>query len=508
MQHGQPRRVRVAIIGAGFSGLCLGIKLREAGFDAFTILEKDERLGGTWRDNTYPGAACDVPSFSYCFSFEQKTDWSRKWAPQAEILAYMEHCAEKYGLMPHIRFGVEFTGATFDPGAGVWRIRTHGAEELEAEILVSGVGQLHKPFTPKIAGLDEFAGVRFHSARWDHSVDLTGKSVAVIGNAASAIQFVPEVAKQAARLFVFQRSANWMLPRRDRAYRPFERWLFAHVPGVARLYRWYIWAMLESRYPLFRGNAFFQRQVEKFAKMYIREVVGDADLRKALVPDYPPGARRLLVSDDYYRSLTRDHVELIDAGIDRITANAIVAAAGKEFPVDVLILATGFDTTNFLAPADLEGLDGRSLQSTWDAGARAYLGMTVSGFPNFFLMYGPNTNLGHNSILFMIECQARYIVECARALRDQRIDYLDLKPEALDAYNAKLQRELAQTVWARTDHSWYKRADGTITNNWAGTTTRYWWRTRKPDLAAYRLVRGETSAAEHDEAAALQTAAS
>ena len=494
MQSADKRALRIAIIGAGFSGLCLGIKLKQAGFESFTILERDDRLGGTWRDNTYPGAACDVPSFSYCFSFEQKTDWSRKWAPQAEILAYMEHCATKYGLLPHIRFNTEISGAHFDAQQGVWRIQTTNGDEVEAEILVSGVGQLHKPYTPAIPGLEEFAGARFHSARWDHGVDLADKNVGVIGNAASAIQFVPELAKQVARLTIFQRSANWMLPRRDRAYSDRERWIFRHVPGAARLYRWYIWAMLESRYPLFRGNDFMRRMVEKVAKTYIREIVGDADLRRALLPDYPPGARRLLVSDDYYQALTQPHVGLVTEAIDRVTANAIVTRDGHTYPVDVLVLATGFDTTSFLAPVDLEGLDGKSLQATWSAGARAYLGMTVSGFPNFFMMYGPNTNLGHNSILFMIECQAQYIVRCAAILRDRELAYLDLDPEAMAAYNAELQDELATTVWARTDHSWYKRADGTITNNWSGTTARYWWRTRRPDLGAYRLVRREAPA--------------
>lgn len=495
MQQANQRDLRIAIIGSGFSGLCVGIKLKQAGFDAFTILEKDDRPGGTWRDNTYPGAACDVPSFSYCFSFEQKTDWSRKWAPQPEILAYMEHCARKYGIEPHIRYHARVTGARFDTEHAVWRVQLAGGEEIEAEILVSGVGQLHKPYTPDIPGLDDFAGAKFHSARWDHSVELAGKRIGVIGNAASAIQFVPEIARNAERLCVFQRSANWMLPRNDRAYSNFERWLFAHVPGVARIYRWYIWAMLESRYPLFRGNDFLRRATEKIAKQYIREVVGDADLRKALVPDYPPGARRLLVSDDYYRALTRDNVDLVTTHIDHLTPTSVVTADGTARAVDVLVLATGFDTTSFLAPADLEGLDGRSLQATWKTGAAAYLGMAVSGFPNFFLMYGPNTNLGHNSILFMIECQARYIVACTQALRDRGLAWLDVQPEAMESYNATLRAELARTVWAQTDHSWYKRADGTITNNWAGTTTRYWWRTRKVDLGAYRLVPSRGSGA-------------
>lgn len=492
MQPTPKKPVRIVIIGAGFSGLCLGIKLAEAGFESFTILEKDDRLGGTWRDNTYPGAACDVPSFAYCFSFEQKTDWTRKWARQDEILGYMEHCARKYGLLPHIRFGCEVERARFDADAGVWRVRTKGGDEFEAEVLVSGVGQLHRPYTPNIPGLSSFGGPQFHSARWDHGVDLAGKRVGVIGNAASAIQFVPEIARDVRHLKIFQRSANWMLPRRDREYRPIEKWLFTHVPGAARLYRWYVWAMLESRYPMFKGENFMSRVLRKYAKGYMREQIGDADLRKILVPDYPPGARRILVSDDYYAALARDNVEVVTTPIERITSGGVATNDGKEHAIDVLILATGFETTNFLVPMDLEGLDGKWLQRSWSGGALAYLGVTVSGFPNFFLMYGPNTNLGHNSILFMIECQTRYIVSCVRRLRDENLHYLDVTPAAMDAYNAELQKELADTVWAKTDHSWYKRADGRITNNWSGTTTRYWWRTRKPDWSAYHVVRSRS----------------
>lgn len=479
---------RVIIIGSGFSGLCLGIQLAKAGITSFTILEKDDRLGGTWRDNTYPGAACDVPSFAYCFSFEQKTDWTRKWAHQDEILGYMEHCASKYGLMPHIRFGCEVAAAKFDADRGVWQVRTRTGEELEAEVLVSGVGQLHRPYTPAIPGLDSFAGEQFHSARWNHGVDLGGKRVGVIGNAASAIQFVPEIASRVRQLTIFQRSANWMLPRRDREYRPVEKWAFGHIPGAARLYRWYVWAMLESRYPLFRSEGFMSRVLRKYAKAFIREQIGDADLRRILVPDYPPGARRILVSDDYYAALTRDNVEVVTAPIERVTPAGVATGDGKEHSFDLLILATGFETTTFLMPMDFEGLEGRSLQQSWAGGAQAYLGLAVSGFPNLFLMYGPNTNLGHNSILFMIECQTRYIVACVRRLRDEGVKYLDVTSEAMTTYNRQLQAELAETVWAKTDHSWYKRADGRITNNWAGTTTRYWWRTRRPDWSAFHAV--------------------
>jgi cation diffusion facilitator CzcD-associated flavoprotein CzcO len=478
---------RILIIGAGFSGLCLGIHLRRAGIHSFTLLEKSDRIGGTWRENTYPGAACDVPAFAYCFSFEQKTDWSRKWAPQDEILAYMEHCFEKYEITPHVRFGYEVESARFDEEAGVWRVRNAAGETLEAEILVSGVGQLSRPFTPEIPGLEAFAGDRFHSAQWNHEIPLEGKRVAVIGNAASAVQFVPEIAKRAARVSVFQRSANWMFPKNDHVYSEQEKRRYGRHPWLAKLYRWWIWLSFEARFPLFRGNAWFRRRLEAYAQGAIDEVA-DPELRGVLVPDYPIGGKRILTSDDYYPALCEKHVDLVTAGIERVTPEGVLDREGKEHAADVLVLATGFETTHFLAPMELEGRGGRHLDADWKRAAKSYLGITTSGFPNFFMMYGPNTNLGHNSIIFMIECQTNYILKCIELIRAQNLKFIDLRPEALEAYYARLQRELARTVWSQTGKSWYKNEDGTITNNWSGTTLRYWWRTRTVDPDAYEKV--------------------
>ena len=481
-------RPRIAIIGSGFGGLCLGIQLKKAGIHSFTIYEKAGRLGGTWRENSYPGAACDVPSFSYCFSFEQKTDWSRKWSPHDEILAYMEQCATKYGLGPHLRFGVEIEAAHFDAEAALWRLRTTGGEESEAEVLISCVGQLNRPHVPEIPGLERFRGERFHSARWNHDTDLTGKRVGVIGNAASAIQFIPQIAKQAAALTVFQRSANWMMPRGDRHYSEGEKRRFGRYPWLAKLYRWWIWAKLDVRYPLiFHAGSWAGRRMEKLAEEHIRSIVSDPELQRALLPDYPVGARRILISDDYYQALERENVEVITGGVDRVVENGIVPGGGGETrELDVIILATGFESTKFLAPMEIHGLEGRSLQKEWEEGAEAYLGLTVPHFPNFFMTYGPNTNLGHNSIIFMIECQAAYILQCIEHLRRGNADTLDLRPEVLRAWSARIQAELRKTVWAQTQHSWYKNQAGRITNNWSGTTTRYWWQTRKVDFDAYR----------------------
>lgn len=482
------REPRIAIIGSGFSGLCLGIQLRLAGIHSFTIYEKASRLGGTWRDNSYPGAACDVPAMAYCFSFEQKSDWSRKWAPQAEILEYMEHCAEKYGLGPHLRFDTEIASAHFDEAAAVWRLRTTAGESIEAEVLVAGVGQLNRPALPRIPGLERFRGAQFHSARWRHDVPLEGRRIGVIGNAASAIQFIPQIAPRAERLFIFQRSANWMMPRFDRAYSEKEKRRFARHPWLARLARWWIWALFELQWPVFRRNRFMASRYARLAEQSMREQIRDPRLQQALVPDYPVGGKRILISDDYYAALSRANVELVTSGIERIGEDAVVTRDGRSISVDVLILATGFETTEFLAPIELVGLAGRRLRDEWKDAARAYLGISVSGFPNFFMMYGPNTNLGHNSIIFMIECQTRYILACIRALRERGLAWIDLRREVLEAFNDRLQQDLARTVWNDTDRSWYKNAAGRITNNWSGSTIRYWWNTRAADLDAYHQV--------------------
>jgi cation diffusion facilitator CzcD-associated flavoprotein CzcO len=476
---------RVAIIGSGFGGLCMAMRLKRAGIDAFTIVEKADRVGGTWRDNTYPGAACDSPSFAYCFSFEQKTDWTRKWAPQAEILAYVDHCVRKYGLLPHCRFGTEIAAARFDAEAGVWRLRTAAGEAIEAEVLVSAVGQLNRPAVPRIPGLERFAGVAFHSARWPHEHDLRDRHVVVVGNAASAIQFIPQIAPRVRRLSILQRSANWMIPKRDRPYSARERRLFGRVPGLARLYRWWLWLSYEMRFPVFRRNRFLGWLLSRAAERSMREQVPDPALQRVLVPDYPIGGKRILISDDYYPTLSRENVELITTPIDHVREDAVVLRGGRVLPADVIILATGFESTDFLVPMRIEGLGGRLLHEVWKDGAEAYLGLTVAGFPNFFMLYGPNTNLGHNSIIFMLECQVHYVMACLRALEARGLGYLDLRPEAMRAYNAELQAALARSVWAETDHSWYKRADGRITNNWSGSTIAYWWRTRRVRLDHY-----------------------
>lgn len=481
---------RILIIGSGFGGLGLAIRLKRAGIDGFTILEQADTLGGTWRDNSYPGAACDVPSMLYCLSYDQKVDWTRKWSGQAEIREYMEASARRNGILPHVRFGVRVAGARFDEAAGTWTVRSAGGEELVADVLVSAVGQLHRPHVPAIPGLDEFRGTQFHSARWNHDVDLAGQRIGVIGNAASAIQFIPAVAPAARRLTIFQRSANWMIPRGDRAYTAPEQWLFAHVPGVAALYRWWLWLRAELfLYPVMRRRPWASRAITEQCRKHIDATVADPALRAALTPDYPVGGKRILIADDFYPTLNRDTVEVVTSPVARVTADGVVTADGRQHPLDVLVLATGFRTNPFLASLRIEGIGGRTLEQDWAHGARAYYGITVAGYPNFFMLYGPNTNLGHNSIIFMMECQITYILGALEALRREDLRYLDLQPVVMEAFNAELRAALRDSAWAAAGDSWYKDAEGHITNNWPWSTFVYWLRTRTFDRAAYRAAR-------------------
>jgi cation diffusion facilitator CzcD-associated flavoprotein CzcO len=451
------------------------------------ILEKAATLGGTWRDNTYPGASCDAPSFLYSFSFAQKTDWSRRFAWQSELLAYSVECAVQSGLLPHCRFEAEVAAAGFDESRNLWRITLADGDTVEAQFLVTGVGQLHRPAVPAIAGRDAFAGPQFHSARWEHGVDLAGKRIAVIGNAASAVQFVPQIAPLASQLTIFQRSANWLMPRKDRLYSPrLHRWM-GRWPWLARLrhqFQWFFFGEMQLT-PLMKQVRVVQWLATIKSQMHLRRQVKDPALRARLTPDYPIGAKRVLFNDDYYPALNRRNVRLVTEGIERIEAGGVRTRAGELVAANVIIYATGFQATDFLAPMTITGAGGRSLRDEWRAGARAYLGVTVSGFPNLFMLYGPNTNLGHNSILVMIEAQVGYIIDAIRQLEARHARRLDVKREVMDEYNRWLQRDLARSVWAADKQSWYKLADGTITNNWPHSTIRYRRLLRTADLGAY-----------------------
>jgi cation diffusion facilitator CzcD-associated flavoprotein CzcO len=485
---------RVAVIGAGFSGLGMAVRLRQHGIESFTIYEKASSLGGTWRDNTYPGAACDVPSHLYSFSFHNKRDWTRKFAEQPEILDYLEHLADEHGLRGRIRFDTEVVSAEFDDATLTWRLRTTNVadgtdDEAEVDVLVAGTGQLNRPYVPELAGLEDFEGVAFHSARWRHDHDLHGRDVAVIGNGASAIQFVPPVAEQARSVTIFQRSTNYVAPKPDRAFRERERWVLAKVAPVQRLYRWSIYWRLEARFLLMRRDSRLGRWAQKKFADGLRPLVSDRLTETALVPDYPIGCKRILISNDWYPAITRPSVRTVTSPIEHIERDAVVTADGERHRADTIIFGTGFEATRFLGPMDVWGSGGRKLDDAWADGAEAHLGITVAGFPNLFLLYGPNTNLGHNSILVMVERQIEYVLRCLDAMADRGARAIDVAPEAMASYNDRVQRDLTRTVWAAACHSWYKTATGRITQNWPSFTVAYWrdtWRPRLRDFAFRR----------------------
>jgi cation diffusion facilitator CzcD-associated flavoprotein CzcO len=468
----------IAIMGAGFSGLAMALALERAGIRSYTLYEKADRLGGTWRDNHYPGAACDTPAHLYSFSFAPNPDWSRTFATQPEILAYLEACARRHGVDGRIRFGVEIAGGAFDDDAGVWRLTTTRGETIVAQVVVSACGQLNRPAYPSIPG--RFAGPQFHSARWDHTVALDGRRVAVIGTGASAIQFVPEVAARASHLTLFQRSPPWIAPKADRRYSRLERTLFRRVPALRVLHRARLYARNESRFLLLRKGSLANRLAQRLAGLHLERTVRDPGLRARLQPEYALGCKRILISNDYLPALARPNVTVVGEAIAELRPDGVVVDGGGFHPADVLIYGTGFQATDFLAPMRLVGRGGRELNQAWKDGAEAYLGISVPGFPNLFLLYGPNTNLGHNSIVFMVESQVRYVLGCVRALRSAR--WMDLKPERLARYADELRVRLATLVWDDGCTSWYLNASGRNTNNWPGPSFEYRRRTWRVNL--------------------------
>jgi cation diffusion facilitator CzcD-associated flavoprotein CzcO len=476
----------VAIIGSGFGGLAMAIECQRRGHE-YTVFERADSVGGTWRANTYPGAECDIPSALYSFSYEPYP-WPNKWSEQPAIRAYLEHCVERYGLGPHLRLGTEVVEGRFDAERGRWTLRTAAGDEHEAEILVSATGQLSRPRRPDIDGLDSFGGPVFHSAEWDHDVDLAGRRVGVIGNGASAVQFVPKVAEVAEQVVVFQRTPNWILPKRDRPIRPLEQRLLARWPIVRQLQRFVIWARAELvLFPLMRRRSRVRPLLERVSLAHLERSISDPETRRRLRPDYPMGARRVLISDDYYEAIDAHGVVIETDPIDKVTDSAVVTAGGTEHEVDVLVLGTGFSTSDFLSPIELHGPDGESLGERWRHGAEAYLGMAVHGFPNLFFLYGPNTNLGHNSIVHMLESQTRYVAAAADALDREGLRSLEVRPEVQERYNRELQRRLAGSVWSTDEESWYL-TEGKVTNNWPGRTSEYRRRTATFDLDDYRSL--------------------
>lgn len=485
---GDASHVTAVIVGAGMSGLLAGIKLKERGIDDFVILERSDSVGGTWYDNCYPGASCDVPSHLYSYSFAPNPNWTRAFARQPEILAYFRDVAERYGLEPHIRFGTEVAGAVFDEAAGEWQVAAEDGRHWRARILIVGAGQLNRPWTPDIEGKESFRGVQFHSARWNRDIDLTGQRIASIGNGASAVQYIPEIAPLAEKLTIFQRSSNWIIPRPDEEITPQQHALYRRFPIIRKALRLLIYSINESRWGAFKkAGSWASRRLEKMARDHLNAQVHDPRLREILTPDYPIGCKRVLITDDYYPAVTRPNVEIVTEPIARIVPDGIETQSGRKIPLDVIVWGTGFATAGFLVPIDIVGRGGRRLHDVWANGAEAHRGVTVSGFPNLFVMYGPNTNLGHNSIIFMSERQMDYILPLIDTILARDLAVLDVKPAAQAAYNAELQKKLATTVWAANCGSWYKH-DGKITNNWSSSTIAFWRQMRKSDLENYELV--------------------
>jgi cation diffusion facilitator CzcD-associated flavoprotein CzcO len=476
---------QVAIIGAGFAGLCMAIRLVAAGIP-FTVYERADDIGGVWRDNTYPGAGCDVPSALYSYSFAANQRWSRAFPLQDEILDYLRGCADRYRLRPHIRLGTEITGARHENG--IWRLTAADGQEFTATVLIPAVGQLNRPKWPDLPGRDSFAGTAFHSARWRHDHDTAGGTVAVIGTGPSAVQFIPHLAAEARTLYVFQRSANWVLPKWDYRFGPGHRLLFRSVVGrLALRGLWFCFGDFVL-YAAVRGHR-LGRVVDFLCRRQLRTQVTDPALRATLTPDFPAGCKRILISDDYFPALARDNVEVITESITEITPAGLRTRDGREFAVDTIVYGTGFTATEFLAPMEIIGRTGRRLRAdVWADGAAAYLGMTVPEFPNLFLLYGPNTNLGNNSVVVMIEAQVRYVLACLRRLRAQGGE-IEVHPAVFARYQSELAAALHDTVWEAGCTSWYKTETGRVTNNWPGRVVRYRGRTRRPTAADFRPTR-------------------
>jgi cation diffusion facilitator CzcD-associated flavoprotein CzcO len=482
------RRPTVAVLGAGAGGIAMGVALNRAGFD-FTIYEKSDGVGGTWRDNTYPGAACDVPSHLYSYSFAPNPWWSRTYANQPEILAYLENCADRFGVTPKVRTGTTITAAAWDEAMQQWELTSDLGETFRADVLVSGLGMLNVPFIPEIAGAERFQGRMFHSSRWDHSKPVAGERVASIGTGASAIQYVPAIADDVESLTVFQRTPIWVAPRIEQEFSPEQQRRFARVPFAARRHRWQIWMSYQRS--TFDADAAQIRMATEFARSYLARKVTDPRLRAVLTPDFPAGCKRPLMSRTWFPSLIRPNVTLVSSPITEISETGIRTADGTEHPVDTIIFGTGFHANEYLTTVEVRGRGGRSLREQWRDGAEAYLGITVAGFPNFFMLYGPNTN-GVNSILFMHEAQAHYVVRALRAMSRWRLGALEVRDGAMRRYNKGVQAAMTGTVWLSGCSNYYSTPGGKVVTQLPYSAGEYWLRTRVLGWWRYRLGRRAT----------------
>jgi cation diffusion facilitator CzcD-associated flavoprotein CzcO len=477
---------RIAIVGTGFSGLGMAIKLKEEGEEDFVLLERADDIGGTWRDNTYPGCRCDVPSHLYSFSFAPNPNWSSTFSPQSEILDYLKDCAERYGVMPHVRFETELESAAWDDETQLWRIATSSGQ-LTAEVLIAAQGPLSDPSLPEVPGLDSFEGTAFHSAQWDWEHDLTGERVAVIGTGASAIQFVPEIQPKVAKLHVLQRTAPWVIPHRNRPMKRWERAIYRLFPPAQLAMRAGIYWARESFVLQFRHRA-IGKLLERIPMMHMNKQIKDPELRKRLTPDYSIGCKRILPTDEWYPALAQPNVEVITGGLTEVRPHSVVAEDGTEREVDTIIFGTGFHVTDVPIADRITGRDGRTLTETWNGSMQAYKGTTVAGYPNLFFLVGPNTGLGHTSIVFIIESQIAYVLDALRTMRRRGARTLEVRAEAQHAYNAELDRMTEGTVWVSGGcTSYYIDRNGHNSALWPTYTWPFRQRLREFDSAAYAL---------------------
>jgi len=480
----------IAIIGAGFAGIGAAVQLLKRGIDSFTIFERAGEIGGTWRDNSYPGAACDVPSHVYSFSFEPNPGWSRMFAESGEIQAYLLGVVEKWKLRRHLRLGTEIVEARFDEAAGNWTLTTAAHERITARVVISGVGGLVDPSWPDIKGIQSFAGERMHTARWDHDYDLTGKRVGVIGTGASAVQVVPSIAPQVAKLSVFQRTAAWVMPKRDRVYSPARKAFYARHPAALHASRLAKYWLSEAFGPMvFLDAPRLSAIAELGSRRHLERSVSDPALRAKLTPDFQFGCKRILISDDYWSTFERENVELVTDPIEEIRREGIETRDGRLHELDAIVFATGFALNIASAPFPVFGREGRSLDEAWRKGAVAYKGLAVSGFPNWFILMGPNTGPGHTSVLVYTEAQIGHALQAIERIRRDGLRYVDVRQDAQDRYNAGLQRRMKHMVWSTGCHSWYLSPDGSNHSLYPGFAAEYVARARRFRPRDYEIAR-------------------
>ena len=487
LQPTLPAHVRVAVIGAGFAGIGTAVRLKQEGIEDFVVLDRGEGVGGTWRDNTYPGCACDVPSHLYSFSFAPNPEWSHSFSKQPEIYAYLQQTASDYGVLPHLHARTELEAADWDEVAQLWRLRTSKGD-LTASIVVSGCGGLVEPKLPEVPGLSTFRGTAFHSARWDHTADLDGKRVVVVGTGASAIQFVPHLQQQASHLTVFQRTAPWVVPRRDRTFTAAEKRLYRRLPVAQKVARGGVYALREFNLLAFTGKGKMRALAEREALRHLASHISDPVLRATVTPTYQLGCKRVLISNDYFPALAQPNVTVVPHGVHEVRPHSVIAADGSEHQADVIVFGTGFHVMDMPVAQRITGRSGESLSAHWGDRPSAHRGTTVAGFPNLFLLLGPNTALGHSSVVLMIEAQIQYVLGAIKAMDRNGASSLDVRASSQEAYNVELQQLLSTTVWNQGGcKAWYTNASGHNFTLWPTHTFTFRSQTAHFDADAYEL---------------------